>query len=158
MTKWQQQHAIDKKIKTEAFKENISAKKPENNHNQLAIPPSTAFQWKKKAVNGRKGIEIAEHDWNNNNDDGRQTRRINRFGSKATPDPQKKLSNHSIVQVTTYRHNNKPLKCWYAFKMRLPWSIRSFCFFYFVELKWWKSVTRESAWKILSVLFPRTSK
>jgi hypothetical protein len=47
----------------------------------------------------------------------------------------KKLPNHSVIQATTYRHNNKSLKWWDSFKKRPPWSICLFYFFYLVELK-----------------------
>jgi hypothetical protein len=74
---------------------------------------------------------------NNNNDDRTAKIKINRFWSKPkpNPDPQKKLHNHSVIEAATNRRNNKPFKWWDSLKMRPPWSICLFCFFYLVELK-----------------------
>jgi hypothetical protein len=40
---------------------------------------------------------------------GRQKRRMNRFPSKNRSKTPEKLHNHSVMQATIYRHNNKPL-------------------------------------------------
>ena len=41
--------------------------------------------------------------------DGKNEESID-LGPKATPEHQKKLYNHSALQATTNRHNNKPLE------------------------------------------------